>query len=228
MIIYITQKQLIDKHGQPLDALESKYIDYFLAHKIFPENAVFVPVANSPKHIAKLTETIVPQWVIFTGGNNVKPENVELTETVDDLCPLRDEVERYLINYADNNNIPKLAICRGFQYLNVHYGGGLSYFLPGHSALRQHRCLYEHAGHRVNSYHQHGIYLRQLSAKLKMIACSDEENQVVEAYTNASDDISPTLGVQWHPERDDLKPDLFKMIWEKFLNESSYFSRRNG
>ncbi len=225
MIIYITQKQLQDKHSQSLDALESKYIDYFLTQKIFPENAIFVPVPNSLSHVMKLSQTLSPQWIIFTGGNNVTP--VTPNELVDDLCPKRDEVEAFLISFADNNHIPKLAICRGFQFLNIYYGGELHYFLPEHGA-RKHMCSYENETLMVNSYHQHGIYPSQLSTKLIGIAETFDKDPIVEAYINRSNDISPTLGVQWHPERDEIKPDLFKMIWEKFVNESSHFSRGHG
>lgn len=226
MIIYITQKQIQDKHGQSLDALESKYIDYFLKQKLFPENAVFVPVPNLLSHAIQLIESIKPQYIIFTGGNNVKPPVAN--DLVDDLCPTRDEVEQFLIHFADSNQIPKLAICRGFQFLNVYYGGKLHYFLPEHASLRKHMCIYKNEAFMVNSYHQHGIYSSQLSQKLIRIAQTNDIEPIVEAYTNKSHDISPTLGVQWHPERDDIKPDLFKMIWEKFVNESSHFSRGHG
>ncbi|MCS5712322.1 gamma-glutamyl-gamma-aminobutyrate hydrolase family protein [Candidatus Berkiella aquae] len=226
MIIYITQKKLKDKHGQSLDVLENAYIQYYLANHMFAENAVFIPVTNHLQQTMRLTQTMKPDWIIFTGGNNVTPDTNSEKALVDDLCPDRDEVERYLIQYADMHHIPKLAICRGFQFLNVIYGGQLSYFLTAHGELRKHPCVFEEQEYLINSYHQHGIKVSQLSAQLKPIVLADDN--VVEAYVNVSDKLSPTLGVQWHPERDAIKPDLFKMIWEKFVNESTHFSRRHG
>lgn len=228
MIIYVTQKQSTDKHGQSLDVLETRYNDYFQQNSFFPPDALFLPVSNALEQVVKLIDSIKPDCIIFTGGNNVKPVSLAEQESVGDFCPKRDEVEQYLIQYADRNNIPKLAICRGFQFLNVYYGGKLSYFLPEHAMQRRHQCEFENQELMVNSYHQHGIYPAQLSNKLKAIALSVEQHPVVEAYINVAKDISPTLGVQWHPERDDIQPDLFKMIWEKLINESGHFSCWHG
>jgi gamma-glutamyl-gamma-aminobutyrate hydrolase PuuD len=95
MIIFITQKQMIDKHHQTIDALETNYIDYFQETNIFPNEALFIPIVNNLTQIKILVQKIKPDIIIFTGGNDVKPKD---NNSIDgDFVPRRDEVENFLI-----------------------------------------------------------------------------------------------------------------------------------
>lgn len=213
-----------DKHQQPIDVLESGYISYFLRHNMFPNDSVFIPVVNQTSLVQLMLNKVRPDFIVFTGGNNVKPTDKTLAEKVGDFCEARDIVETLLAQYADSNNIPKLAICRGCQFLNVYYGGSLTYYLSEHS-IGKHIVRWDNAECSVNSYHQHGIEAANLASLFEPIVMSDD-NRIVEAYRNRSKDISPTLGIQWHPERDDIIPDLFLKIGKPFINESCHPGRR--
>lgn len=222
MIVFITQKLIRDKHQQVLDGLEQKYIAYL--KKILPKTAVFIPIINDVAHVRRLVDMIKPDLLIITGGNDVQPTRKEDNREYD-ICPIRDEVEGYLIDYADENNIFKLAICRGFQFLNVYYGGSLSYQLNNHPPGIDHICLYEDKEYNVNSYHRQGVHKDNMAPCLKPIAFS-ERDHLVEAYISQTDTISPTLAAQWHPERKQFPVDLFKILWSRYYNESNYSSRR--
>lgn len=225
MIIFITLKVLRDQYGQMLDGLEKGYIEYFQKEKIFPPNAIFILVPNNLEQVEYLSQKLKPACIIFTGGNNVKT-NDSLNLNIDDVFPERDAVESFLIDYADQNNIFKLAICRGLQFLNLYYGGNIQYFLKNHLTAKDHLCIYEKQEYWVNSYHNHGIYLNDLAINLKPIVFS-KNDKTVEAVIN-SRKISPTLGVQWHPERKAFPVDLFKIIWAKYFYESSYSRSGSG
>jgi len=224
MIIFITQKIIHDKHQQVLDGLEQQYISYLKS--LLPKTAIFIPIINDVTHVRRLADMIKPDLLIITGGNDVQPIREEDNYTYD-ICPNRDEVERYLIDYADENNIYKLGICRGFQFLNVHYGGRLSYQLNTHPPGMDHVCLYENNEYNVNSYHRQGVHKDDIASCLKPIAFS-ERDYLVEAYIDQTDMISPTLAVQWHPERKQSSVDLFKILWSQFYNESNHSCRGKG
>lgn len=133
----------------------------------------------------------------------------------------RDAVTLPLIRAAVAAGLPMLAICRGFQELNVAYGGTLHQHvaeLPGrldHSAprdgdpvrrrARRHLAILAPGGllHRlagagsvaVNSLHDQGI--DRLATRLAVEARAPDG--VIEAVRVAG---SPglALGLQWHPE----------------------------
>lgn len=214
MIIYITQKQIKDKHGAQCDSLEAAYIKYFESKKLFGHDAIYLPVANNIFAVKALLNHQKPDLIILSGGNNVMPSDTALHEQVADFCIERDEVEKLLVEYADIHQVPKIAICRGFQYLNKLYGGEITYFLSEHQE-RKHPCLYENQEYTVNSYHQHGILSHQLSSLLKPIAFTKDQH-LIEGYVHHSTNISPTLGVQWHPERDNEGESLFEILWDTF------------
>ncbi len=223
MVIFITLKILKDQHNQMLDGLEQAYIEYFQREKIFPSNAIFIPVPNNLEHTKYLMQHMTPSCIIFTGGNNVQTDG---NLNIDDIFPERDAVEGFLVEHADQNSIFKLAICRGLQFLNLYYGGKIQYFLKNHPTVEDHLCIYEKNEYWVNSYHNHGIPLTDLAKNLKPIVFS-KEDKIVEAVINSTK-ISPTLGVQWHPERKQFPVDLFKIIWDKYFYESNYSRSGTG
>ena len=66
--------------------------------------------------------------IVIPGGADVRPElygqaEGEHTRTAD--YPVQDDFEKEIILAAISENVPMLAICRGFQLLNVAAGGTL-------------------------------------------------------------------------------------------------------
>lgn len=171
--------------------------------------------------------------VLLTGSpSNVHPSH--FGEIVYDpslpLDPARDAATLAMIPAAIQRGMPLMAICRGFQEVNVALGGSLHqavHEVPGHLDHRgvaegppsevyglAHQValqpgglleeLLQCAAIEVNSVHGQGI--NRLAQALRVEARAPDD--LIEAFTlaNAS---SFLLGVQWHPE------------WEAHLNPVS-------
>ena len=151
------------------------------------------------------------------------------------LDPARDATTLPLIRAVIQRGIPLLAICRGFQEVNVALGGTLhqavhdvtgmndhreqkshtleQQYAPSHRVLlepdgRMARILGGVSGIMVNSLHGQGI--NKLAPSLAVEARADDG--LVEAY-RVADAIGFTLAVQWHPEwRFADNPDSVKLF----------------
>ena len=161
--------------------------------------------------------------ILFTGSpSNVEPHHyggpASAPGTLHD--PSRDSTTLPLIPAAIAAGLPVLAICRGFQEMNVAYGGTLHQRLHevGFSDHREdetqpldvqygpaHEVLLEPGGMlrniagqdrlEVNSLHWQGI--DTLGRGLAVEARAPDG--VIEAF-RAADSKSFALGLQWHPE----------------------------
>jgi putative glutamine amidotransferase len=176
--------------------------------------------------------------VMLTGS----PSNVHASlygeALLDPSLPLdaaRDATTLPLIRAAIQRGIPLLAICRGFQEVNVALGGTLHqavHAVDGMSDHRErkddaldqqyapsHRVLLDPGGRladvlddateiMVNSLHGQGI--KQLAPGL--VAEAHADDGLVEAY-RVADASGFTLAVQWHPEwRFAENPDSVKIF----------------
>jgi putative glutamine amidotransferase len=128
------------------------------------------------------------------------------------------------MDYAFKNKKPVLAICRGFQVLNVFFGGTLYQDLGTeiqtpvkHRDAEIYDCIHHEVELvpmgiltdwyglknqntpkiRVNSVHHQGI--KKLGRDLVVDAISPDD-KLIEAihYANTSENFM--VGVQWHPE----------------------------
>lgn len=146
----------------------------------------------------------------LTGGGDIDPARYGAlreapTTEVDEG---RDAFELDLIERALAAAVPVLGICRGFQLLNVHFGGSLLQHVPGHAAppivdhmitalvaSRLARAVGE-AAFKVNSSHHQAVTPATLAPGLVGTA---RVGNLVEAFEH---ELHPwLLGVQWHPER---------------------------
>ncbi len=185
--------------------------------------AVLVPANGAAADIATLLDRL--DGIILTGSrSNVAPGHYDgpphAEGTPEDVG--RDEVTLPLIRAAVARGIPLLAICRGFQELNVALGGSLHQRLqdlPGrldHSTPEQPSAWVRHGkAHSVelvaggwlhglagcerivvNSLHNQGV--DRLAERLAVEARAPDgtiEAVRVHGYGFAA-------GVQWHPEYD--------------------------
>ncbi len=156
-------------------------------------------VPNNLSNVSLFLEAFNVEGVMLTGGNNVDPKTYGSLELLSDVYVERDNTEKALFEYALDSNIPVLAICRGFHFINTHLGGKLTHNILGH-VNENHKLVsekLEYSNKEVNSFHKQGITVSQLSKELEPIALSEDD--LVEAYENKKNKI---LGFQWHPERD--------------------------
>lgn len=167
------------------------YIDFF---ETMGFHIILIP--NNTTHIKEYFKDDI-NLVVLSGGNNVNPKLYQLESSLDDVFSERDEMESNLLKLAIKNNIPVFGICRGFQFLNVYFGGKISHDVSGH-VNKEHILksrLTALNNQITNSFHKQGITVNDLSEELQSIA---KNGNYVEAFKHSTLKI---LGVQWHPER---------------------------
>jgi putative glutamine amidotransferase len=118
-------------------------------------------------------------------------------------CKLREEFEKDLLNFAMEGNRAILGICRGFQMMNLNFGGSITK-VDDHVG-KDHLIFPINNGHNVkfppvvNSYHNYAIPSLGLGSVFEALAVDSDGN--IEFAKHESCEI---LGVMWHPERDNL------------------------
>ena len=96
-----------------------------------------------PPSVDAVDETLdVLDGVVFSGGIDIDPDTygADRHEKTDPAQAHRDAGEMALLRRALERDVPTLAICRGFQLLNVVRGGDLVQHLPdavGHEGHRE-------------------------------------------------------------------------------------------
>lgn len=159
----------------------------------------------------------------------------------------RDETALPLIRRAVEKGVPLLAICRGFQEMNVAFGGSLDQRVherPGsidhhldenasveEQYARAHRVSLTENGflHRlikaheieVNSLHYQGI--DRLAPGLTIEATAPDG--LIEAV-RVDDSPAFTLAVQWHPEWRAIEDAVSKTIFEAFARAARQRNER--
>ncbi|WP_372612844.1 gamma-glutamyl-gamma-aminobutyrate hydrolase family protein [Halomonas sp.] len=221
--------------GHPAHTVTDKYLsalrDYGLAPVILPVWEGVVG-ADLPTDIDGLLLTgsytnVQP----YRYGEQSLPENVR-----DD--PERDAAALAWIPAALDRGLPLLGICRGFQELNVAFGGTLYQAVQKVEGRFDHRepegdresryapshdleilpggslaSLYAEPRARVNSLHQQGI----ASLAPGLIAEAVAPDGLVEAVS-VRDAIGFSMAVQWHPEWRTRDHPLYNALFEGFGN----------
>ena len=185
--------------------------------------------------------------LLLTGGEDVDPARYGQAPhpELGHVTPSRDAMEVAALEEAMRRGMPVLAICRGFQLLNVALGGTLFQDL---AALRPGPIVHEQeapVGHRwhgatveegsglseifgtrelfINSFHHQGI--DRLAPALRATVWA--EDGLVEGVEGAG--RGWMYGVQWHPERgeaeaprDQRDPDR-RLLWA-FIDAARRFA----
>jgi putative glutamine amidotransferase len=156
--------------------------------------------------------------ILFVGGDDVGPEEygADRHARTGPRHERRDAVELSLMRRALDRDLPVLAICRGFQVLNVARGGTLEQHLADRLDQRPHReddstygvhdivteegsRLRSIVGERatVHSHHHQGA--ERIGVGLRVAATSADDG-VVEGLEDPSKRFC--VGVLWHPDAD--------------------------
>ncbi|MEO1581780.1 MAG: gamma-glutamyl-gamma-aminobutyrate hydrolase family protein [Pseudomonadota bacterium] len=151
--------------------------------------------------------------LVIGGGNDIDPAvyggDVSDDRSVD---PERDAYELSVLEFADDEDIPVLGICRGSQLINVHRGGNLIGDISGIRVHTSNRAtllprkkvrivedsvlskLIGSTEARVNSLHHQAV--NASGCDLRVVACDwDDIVQGIESTAGPW-----RVGVQWHPE----------------------------
>lgn len=178
--------------------------------------------------------------IFLTGSySNVEPHHYEGEPSDEGTLhdPHRDAVTLPLAKRALQKGVPLLAVCRGFQELNVALGGTLHQKvqdLPGYNDHRENkddsldvqygpshpvslpdgsmlRHLMETDSVMVNSLHEQGVARLADGVSVEAVA----EDGLIEAF-RVDDAPAFALAVQWHPEWKATENELSKAIYRAF------------
>jgi putative glutamine amidotransferase len=213
-------RRLLGRNRQPYHLAGEKYVTAVL------DGAggvpLIIPSIGRELQLEELFEAL--DGLLFMGSpSNVEPHRYRGEPSAQGTLhdPHRDETTLPLIPRAVAAGVPVLGICRGFQEMNVAYGGSLwqkLHEVPGHMDHREdeqrpleeqyelaHEVILEPDGRlrqlagtdriRVNSLHGQGV--RELGIGLAVEARAPDG--VVEAF-RVERAARFALAVQWHPE----------------------------
>lgn len=153
--------------------------------------------------------------LVLSGGADVEPAHYDASphENLGETEPDRDEWEFALYAAARSKGIPVLAICRGFQLVNVAHGGTLNQHVEldegaGHPqweidgrtathavSCRSNSLTAEVVGRSLSVNSLHHQTLATLGEDLLIGATASDG--VVESFFSTDESV---LAVQWHPE----------------------------
>jgi gamma-glutamyl-gamma-aminobutyrate hydrolase PuuD len=153
--------------------------------------------------------------IVFSGGADVDPARygAEAHPETDTPQARRDAGELALLTAALERDMPTLAICRGFQLLNVARGGDLVQHLPERVGNDDHKQVPGEfavhpveikdgsrlagivgAGSQVTSHHHQALG----SVGAGLVETAWAADGTLEAVEDPS--LRFAVGVQWHPE----------------------------
>jgi putative glutamine amidotransferase len=170
-------------------------------------------LADDPDDVLHLLDGIV-----FVGGDDVAPElyGAERHPSTGPRNERRDAVELSLMRRALERDLPVLAICRGFQVLNVARGGTLHQHLADRIDQRPHReddstygvhdvvtvegsRLRAIVGERASVHSHHHQAADHVGEGLEVTATAVPDG-VIEGLEDPTRRFC--VGVLWHPDAD--------------------------
>lgn len=197
------------------------------------QEAILMPTRGEPEEIARKLDPY--RGLLLIGGGDVDPRHYgqDPMPEVYGIDSEADVFEMHLVRGAVARGMPVLAICRGFQVMNVALGGSLHQHitdragLVGHGTPRgepeMHPVELEPGSlvakamgaDRVDASSSHHQAIDHLGEDLEIVGRT--EDGVPEAIQHRE---SPwTVGVQWHPERtadrDPAQRSLFQALVEQ-------------
>jgi putative glutamine amidotransferase len=197
-----------------------------------------IPSLGGAQPIAAILDSL--DGILFTGSpSNVEPHHYQGPASSEGTHhdPNRDASTLPLIKAAVAAGVPILGVCRGFQEMNVAYGGSLYQKLHEIGEFIEHRedktapldvqyglaheikietdsLLFKAWGQakaQVNSVHTQGV--ERLGAGLRIEARAPDG--LIEAFS-VIDAKSFALGVQWHPEWKVTENPFYSSIFKSF------------
>ena len=193
--------------------LEAALIPYDYVRAVERAGARALLVPPSVEGVEETLDAL--DGLVLSGGNDLDPESygADAHQETDGTRPERDRAELALLEGALARDLPVLAVCRGFQVLNVARGGDLVQHLPEVVGTEQHRevkgVFSDHGvkidddsrlgsvlGGRapVKSHHHQGV--GRVGDGLVEVAWADDGT--IEGLEDPEQRFA--VGVLWHPE----------------------------
>jgi len=205
--VLVTQRvDVIPSYGERRDALDQRWVKFLVASDIFP---VIAP--NNMDCISFILENDKLDGVLLTGGGDI--------ESLDGNCPERDQVEKYILEWAMRRDVPLIGVCRGMQLIQDFFGIELKR-VEGH--INNRFRLNVNFNNRisslvdgisdVNSYHQFGAY----ETKGDLVTVASSSDGVVMAVEHISKSV---FGIMWHSEREEVFLDKHARFFQKIYRK---------
>jgi putative glutamine amidotransferase len=178
--------------------------------------------------------------LLFSGGADIDPARYgSPNRGSTSIEPDRDALEAEAFASAESRDLPILAICRGFQALNVFLGGRLLQDVDAHAGAgwgkgpavihplrispgtRLARILFPTNVRggvlEVNSFHHQAVRREDLAPGLIANAtASSPAGELIEGVETRSGRF--VLGIQCHPERLESTPEAFERVFAVFVD----------
>jgi len=228
-LIAISQRNDLNRHGDLIDNLENNYVNYYEQFGIR-----FLVIPNSTSDIEYYLKQFPLDGMLLTGGNTINPELYGKKRDPEDntVSDFRDGTEKKMLDYAVAHKLPLLGVCRGFQFINVYFGGtlfdNLREHLPGalkhvaavHDITLTDSSLSSVFGDtvKVNSYHNQGVTSAELASPLRTFAQSSDG--CLEGLFHPD---LPIAAIEWHPERKSPDEKFNVYLLRAFVNRELYW-----
>lgn len=173
------------------DGLDQRWWDFLKRCNLIP-----IVIPNNIELCKSLIEELEIEGLLLTGGNSLVKYGGS--------APMRDEVERWLLNKALSKGWPVLGVCRGMQLIQDVFGIRLI-GVDGHVATegplkvvqrkRLGKLIDDNT--KVMSFHKLGAFESNLNIET---VCKSEDG-VIKAIQHKSEKV---YGIMWHPEREGI------------------------
>lgn len=190
------------EHGEARISVDQAWLPLLTGLDFFP---LMLPFGG--RNAFEYVEILKPQSIILTGGNDILEGGISYSKE-------RNEFEFNLLDYAAENAIPVLGVCRGMQIMNLH-GKGSVEETKNHTN-KNHSLNWMGQNIDVNSFHNFIITPGTLSVDYIVDAIADDGS--IEAFHHKKHNWA---GVMWHPERDIPNKDSHYAWIKNFLDGES-------
>lgn len=200
--IGISMRVVRSEYGETRDALARDWPVLLeklgRVHACAPE---WFLLPNMGEDCVSLARRYGVQGLLLTGGDDIG------------ATPDRDATEQALLQWAAEERLPVLGVCRGAQMLARHAKAELTRVQRERHVAARHAVEWRSADAQasfwqqalpgqgnaeVNSYHNWGLFPEGCPDCLRITAVCPEDGSI-EAFCHAA---LPWLGIFWHPERE--------------------------
>jgi N5-(cytidine 5'-diphosphoramidyl)-L-glutamine hydrolase len=177
------RRDWVQSHGESRDSLDARWLKFLERCELVP---VLLP--NNVPALSKLIERVRPRGLLLTGGGSIS----QISGEMDD----RDAAEAWLLEWAEQGNVPVIGVCRGLQVLLARHGARLAK-VEGHVRAEHFVEFTKGSPRHVNSFHDYACTQESI---LSLRIIGRTRDGVIEMIEH---DELPWLGIGWHPERQD-------------------------